>query len=146
MSNVLIVAEQSSGQLRKATLHALEAGRQVAARTGGKLRVLVLGSRVEPLAQGPLGRLVLPHLLQRRGPTLRTTADCWCFSNALKLGGSLTVGVRTSQLTRARRVRGQARAAVSGRTSSNVTADSASIRAHPAGAPAVIHSWATHPE
>jgi electron transfer flavoprotein alpha subunit len=47
---VLIVAEQSSGALRKATLHALSAGRQLARRTGGKLHVALLGSGVRPLA------------------------------------------------------------------------------------------------
>src|SRR5512138_1801880 len=48
--NVLIVAEQAQGTLRKATLHALAAGKQVAARTGGKLHVALLGSGVKPLA------------------------------------------------------------------------------------------------
>jgi electron transfer flavoprotein alpha subunit len=48
--NVLIVAEHAQGQLRKATLHALGAGREVARRTGGKLHVALLGSGVAPLA------------------------------------------------------------------------------------------------
>ena len=39
MSNVLIVAEQSGGHLRKATLHAIAAGQALAGRTGGKLHV-----------------------------------------------------------------------------------------------------------
>jgi electron transfer flavoprotein alpha subunit len=50
MSNVLIVAEQYAGALRKATLHALAAGRTLAGRTGGKLHVALLGSGVKPLA------------------------------------------------------------------------------------------------
>jgi electron transfer flavoprotein alpha subunit len=50
MSNVLVVAEQSSGTLRKATLHAIAAGREVARRTGGKLHIALLGSGVRPLA------------------------------------------------------------------------------------------------
>jgi electron transfer flavoprotein alpha subunit len=45
MSNVLIVAEQSGGVLRKATLHALGAGRELARRAGGALHVALLGSR-----------------------------------------------------------------------------------------------------
>jgi len=49
MSNVLIVAEQHGGALRKATLHALAAGRALAARTGGKLHVALLGAGVKAL-------------------------------------------------------------------------------------------------
>jgi electron transfer flavoprotein alpha subunit len=52
MSNVLIVAEQHQGALRKATLHALAAGRQLAQRTGGKLHVALLGAGVKGLAEG----------------------------------------------------------------------------------------------
>ena len=52
MSNVLIVAEQAGGALRKATLHALTAGRTLAKRTGGKLHVALLGSGVKGLAEG----------------------------------------------------------------------------------------------
>jgi len=51
MSNVLIVAEQSAGHLRKATFHALSAGRALAKRTGGKLHVALLGKGIGPLAQ-----------------------------------------------------------------------------------------------
>src|SRR5512138_901409 len=51
MSNVLIVAEQAQGTLRKATLHALAAGREVAKRTGGKLHVALLGKGVGALAE-----------------------------------------------------------------------------------------------
>jgi electron transfer flavoprotein alpha subunit len=43
MANVLIVAEQQSGAVKKATLNALGAGRALAGRTGGKLHVLALG-------------------------------------------------------------------------------------------------------
>src|SRR5512144_2524426 len=50
MSNVLIVAEQHGGALRKATLHAVAAGRELAKRTGGKLHVAILGAGVKPLA------------------------------------------------------------------------------------------------
>jgi electron transfer flavoprotein alpha subunit len=44
MSNVLVVAEQSRSTLRKATLSALTAAREVARRTGGDVSALVLGS------------------------------------------------------------------------------------------------------
>ena len=50
MANVLIVAEHHAGALRKATLHALSAGRAVAERTGGKLHVALLGAGVKGLA------------------------------------------------------------------------------------------------
>ena len=49
MSNVLIVAEAHGGSLRKAALHAVAAGRALAARTGGKLHVALLGAGVAPL-------------------------------------------------------------------------------------------------
>ncbi|HEX9241656.1 MAG TPA: electron transfer flavoprotein subunit alpha/FixB family protein [Anaeromyxobacter sp.] len=49
MSNVLIVAEAHAGALRKATLHAVAAGRALAQRTGGKLHVALLGAGVAPL-------------------------------------------------------------------------------------------------
>ncbi|HET7825966.1 MAG TPA: FAD-binding protein [Anaeromyxobacter sp.] len=51
MPNVLIVAEQHAGALRKATLHAIAAGRALASRTGGALHVAVLGAGVKALAQ-----------------------------------------------------------------------------------------------
>jgi electron transfer flavoprotein alpha subunit len=50
MSDVLVVAEQAGGALRKATLHAVAAGRELARRVGGKLHVALLGSGVLPLA------------------------------------------------------------------------------------------------
>jgi electron transfer flavoprotein alpha subunit len=49
--NVLIVAEQAHGTLRKATLHALAAGREIARRTGGKVHLALLGKGVAPLAE-----------------------------------------------------------------------------------------------
>jgi electron transfer flavoprotein alpha subunit len=49
--NVLIVAEQAQGHLRKATLHALAAGRELAKRTGGKLHVALLGKGLAPIAE-----------------------------------------------------------------------------------------------
>jgi len=50
MANVLIVAEQSGGHLRKATLHALSAGRALSRRTGGALHVVVLGKGIGAIA------------------------------------------------------------------------------------------------
>ncbi len=49
--NVLIVAEQLNGILRKATLHAVSAGRELARRTGGKLHLALLGKGVASAAE-----------------------------------------------------------------------------------------------
>jgi electron transfer flavoprotein alpha subunit len=49
--DVLIVAEHAQGHLRKATLHALAAGRELASRTGGKVHVILLGKGVASLAE-----------------------------------------------------------------------------------------------
>jgi electron transfer flavoprotein alpha subunit len=51
MANVLIVAEQHAGALRKATLHAVGAGRELAVRTGGKLTLLLAGRGVAALGE-----------------------------------------------------------------------------------------------
>jgi electron transfer flavoprotein alpha subunit len=51
MTNVLIVAEQSAGHLRKATLNAITAGRELARRTGGKLHLALLGKGIAAVAQ-----------------------------------------------------------------------------------------------
>jgi electron transfer flavoprotein alpha subunit len=51
MSNVLVVAEHLRGTLRKATLSALAAGRQLAQRTGGKLTAVVIGHGVGAASQ-----------------------------------------------------------------------------------------------
>jgi electron transfer flavoprotein alpha subunit len=50
MANVLVVAEQHSGSLRKATLHALGAGSELARRLGGKLHVIALGKGIGKMA------------------------------------------------------------------------------------------------
>jgi electron transfer flavoprotein alpha subunit len=49
--NVLIVAEHGSGTLRKATLHALSAAKEIARRTGGKVHAAVLGKGIGPVAE-----------------------------------------------------------------------------------------------
>jgi electron transfer flavoprotein alpha subunit len=51
MSNVLVVAEQAGGHVKKATLHAISAGREIAKRTGGQLHLAVLGQGVAPVAE-----------------------------------------------------------------------------------------------
>ena len=51
MANVLVIAEQSGGHLRKATLNAVSAGRALAQRTGGQLHLALLGKGVGALAK-----------------------------------------------------------------------------------------------
>jgi electron transfer flavoprotein alpha subunit len=46
MSNVLIIAEAFKGQLRRASLHAVGAGQQLARRSGGALHVVLLGKGI----------------------------------------------------------------------------------------------------
>jgi electron transfer flavoprotein alpha subunit len=50
MANVLIVAEQSGGHVKKATLHAIAAGQALAKRTGGSLHVAALGKGIGAVA------------------------------------------------------------------------------------------------
>ena len=51
MSNVLVVAEAAQGHLRKATLQALAAGKEIAKRTGGKVHVALVGKGVGAIAE-----------------------------------------------------------------------------------------------
>jgi electron transfer flavoprotein alpha subunit len=51
MSNVLIIAEAFNGQVRRASLHAIGAGQQLAARTGGAVHVLLMGKGIEAPAR-----------------------------------------------------------------------------------------------
>ncbi len=60
--NVLIVAEQVNGAVRKATLHAVQAGREIARRTGGKLHLAVLGKGVAAVAEELAGYGADVHL------------------------------------------------------------------------------------
>src|SRR5690348_13579184 len=58
MPTVLIFVEQQhDGRLRKASLHAIEAGKQLSARLGGDLHLLLVGQNVQALAPevAPLG-------------------------------------------------------------------------------------------
>ncbi len=51
MSNVLIIAEAFKGQVRRASLHAVGAGQQLAGRTGGTLHVVLLGKGIGEAAR-----------------------------------------------------------------------------------------------
>ncbi len=64
MSNVLLVVEHGGGALRKPSLHALAAGRELARRTGGELSCAVLGQGVGALAEALAGFGVPVHLAE----------------------------------------------------------------------------------
>ena len=53
MSNVLVVLEATGGSLRKAARSAVAAGRALAARTGGALHAVLLGSGPDVGAAAP---------------------------------------------------------------------------------------------
>jgi electron transfer flavoprotein alpha subunit len=67
MSNVLIIAEQSGGHLKKATLHAISAGQAIAGRTGGKVHVALLGKGVGAIATELAGYGVTVHAADAAG-------------------------------------------------------------------------------
>ncbi|MEI7704086.1 MAG: electron transfer flavoprotein subunit alpha/FixB family protein [Deltaproteobacteria bacterium] len=69
MQNVLIVAEQSGGHLRKATLHAIAAGQVLAGRTGGKVHVALLGKDLGGLSTELAGYGVTVHAADSAGLT-----------------------------------------------------------------------------
>jgi electron transfer flavoprotein alpha subunit len=62
MSNVLVVAEQSGGHLRKATFHAIAAARELARRTGGQVHAVLLGKGIEATAEELAGFVAEVHL------------------------------------------------------------------------------------
>ena len=67
MSNVLIVAEQQRGHLKKATLHAIAAGQAIAARSGGQVHVALLGKGVGAIATELAGHGVTVHAADAAG-------------------------------------------------------------------------------
>jgi electron transfer flavoprotein alpha subunit len=67
MSNVLIVAEQSGGHLKKATLHAVAAGQAIAARSGGTVHVALLGKGVGAVATELAAHGVTVHAADAAG-------------------------------------------------------------------------------
>jgi len=99
MSNVLVVLEHANGTLRKAARCALGAGRELAARTGGKLHAALLGAGIEKVAAeaAALGAVVhvadaepLAHYLaERHAPTIATLAE--------EVGAAWVVAAATAQ-------------------------------------------------
>jgi len=76
MSTVLIVAEsQADGNLKKATLHAIAAGKDLAQKTGAQLHLAVLAENPSSLAEQlkPYGGTVI-HTVASRAPSARTSS------------------------------------------------------------------------
>jgi electron transfer flavoprotein alpha subunit len=67
MSNVLIIAEAFKGQVRRASLHALGAGQQLAKRTGGTLHVVLLGKGIAEAAKTLAGYGATVHVADHDG-------------------------------------------------------------------------------
>jgi electron transfer flavoprotein alpha subunit len=67
MGNVLVIAEQSGGHVKKATLHAIAAGQALAGRTGGKVHVALLGKGIGGLATELAGHGVTVHAADAAG-------------------------------------------------------------------------------
>jgi electron transfer flavoprotein alpha subunit len=67
MGNVLVIAEQSGGHVKKATLHAIAAGQALAGRIGGKVHVALLGKGIGGLATELAGHGVTVHAADAAG-------------------------------------------------------------------------------
>ena len=67
MSNVLIIAEAFKGQVRRASLHAVGAGQQLAARSGGALHVVLLGKGIGEAARSLAGYGATVHAADHEG-------------------------------------------------------------------------------
>jgi len=99
MANVLVVAEQGHGKLRKASLSALAAGKELARRTGGKVSAVLAGKGLAAAAEELASHGVAVALCD--GPALEhylaesyTAAVC----EAVKAtGATWVVGAATAQ-------------------------------------------------
>src|SRR5512138_3586295 len=103
MTDVLVVLEQSNGQLRKAARCALGAGQQLAARTGGRLHAAILGAGVGPVAaeaakygatvHAAEGEPLAHYLAESHAPTLagiaREIGATWILAAATAQGKDL---------------------------------------------------------
>jgi electron transfer flavoprotein alpha subunit len=103
MTDVLVVLEQSNGQLRKAARCALGAGQQLVARTGGRLHAAILGAGVGPVAAEAAkygatvhaadGEPLAHYLAESHAPTLagiaRDVGATWVLAAATAQGKDL---------------------------------------------------------
>ena len=67
MATILVVGEQAGGHLKKATLSALSAAQQLAAKTGGQIAGLVVGGGAGQSAQELAGYGIPVHVVEGAG-------------------------------------------------------------------------------
>src|SRR4051812_21158731 len=67
MATILLVAEQAQGHLKKATLSALTAAQQLAAKNGGQIQGLLIGPGAAQSAQELAGYVGTVHALEAAG-------------------------------------------------------------------------------
>jgi electron transfer flavoprotein alpha subunit len=63
MATILLVAEQAKGHLKKATLSALTAAQQLAAKSGAQIQAVVIGHGVAPSAQELAAYVSVVHVV-----------------------------------------------------------------------------------
>ncbi|MEZ4471892.1 MAG: electron transfer flavoprotein subunit alpha/FixB family protein [bacterium] len=99
MSKILVLAEQQFGQLTNASLHAVTAARELAAKVGGGYVIAVAGSGIDAVAQ-KLAGYGADAVLQLEHPALENyTAQAYAqaFAGAAKAtGATLVVAAATS--------------------------------------------------
>lgn len=64
MATILLIAEQAKGQLKKATLSALAAAQQLAAKGGGEVQALVIGEGAKQSAHELAGYAGVVHVVE----------------------------------------------------------------------------------
>ncbi len=67
MATILVIAEQSSGHLKKATLNAITAAQQLAQKNGGQLQGVVIGSGAQQAAQELAGYVGTVYTVEGKG-------------------------------------------------------------------------------
>jgi electron transfer flavoprotein alpha subunit len=101
MANVLIVAEQQGGTLRRASLQALTAARELAGRTGGKVVAALLGSGVGAAAAELAAHGVDVHVAD--APALRhPIAEAWApiVADLARAAGATGVGAAATAMAK----------------------------------------------
>ena len=68
MSKILLIAEHADGTLRKSTLQAMTLARELAAKRGGSLSVVIIGSGVAGVADQLTGYGAESHAGKQRPP------------------------------------------------------------------------------
>ncbi len=99
MSNILVVAEQFKGKLRKASLNALGAAQQLKGRVGGEIFVLVLGKGVGAAAEALTGYGAAKVLVADSDPLANPLAETYgkVIADASKsVGATWIVGAATN--------------------------------------------------